>query len=180
MRRGPAGNSGGAPPRVEKPQFKRTRLNWGGGARGGSRPPRVESNAPEALLCKASGERSGDFCAAVRRESNGIFAGCRKSPGTFSTACGPPPELPAGPQAQINFLHSLKKRTPGVCPGSAFCLLQRKGERGISPRRQPSRCRWSWRWKRQQCSRPRQPRPPGRCCRPRCRKRQSGWRRRPR
>ena len=61
--------------RVEKPRFKRTCLNWGGGARGGSRPPRVESNAPEALLCKASGERSEDFRAAVRRESNGIFEG---------------------------------------------------------------------------------------------------------
>ncbi len=74
------------PQRVEKPQFKSARLNRGGGARGGSRPPRVGSNAPEALLCKASGERSEDFCAAVRRESNGIFEGCRKSPWTFSTA----------------------------------------------------------------------------------------------
>ena len=71
---------------VEKPWLNRIRLGWGGGARGGSRPPRVESNAPEALLCKASGERSEDFCAAVRRESNGIFEGCRKSPRTFSTA----------------------------------------------------------------------------------------------
>ena len=34
--------------RVEKPQFKSPRLDQGGGARGGSRPPRVESNAPEA------------------------------------------------------------------------------------------------------------------------------------
>ena len=64
-----------APQRVEKPRLNRIRLCRGGGARGGSRPPRVESNAPEALLCKDSGERSEDFCAAVRRESNGIFEG---------------------------------------------------------------------------------------------------------
>ena len=33
----------------------------------------MKSNAPEALLCKDSGKRSADFCAAVRRKSNGIF-----------------------------------------------------------------------------------------------------------
>ena len=71
---------------LQKPQSKSARLNWGGGARGGSRPPRVESNTPEALRGKASGERSEDFCAAARRKSNGILEGCRKSPRTFSTA----------------------------------------------------------------------------------------------
>jgi len=37
----------------------------------------VGSNAPNALHGKAFGERSEDFSAAVRRESNGIFAGCQ-------------------------------------------------------------------------------------------------------
>ncbi len=62
-------------------------------ARGGGSPPRVGSNALNALQGKAFSERSEDFSAAWRRESNGIFAGCRKSPWTFSTACG---EKPAG------------------------------------------------------------------------------------
>ena len=35
--------------RVQKSQSKSTRLNWGGGARGGGRPPRMESNAPQCL-----------------------------------------------------------------------------------------------------------------------------------
>ena len=72
---------------VKKPLWSRIRSSWGGGARGGSRPPRMESNAPEALLCKNSGKRSEDFCAAQRRKSNGIFTGCQKSPWTFLTAC---------------------------------------------------------------------------------------------
>ena len=73
---------------VKKPAQNKIRLRQGGGARGGGSPPRVGSNAPETLLCKVSGKRSADFCAAVRCKSNGIFAGCRKSPGTFPTACG--------------------------------------------------------------------------------------------
>ncbi|WP_204248344.1 hypothetical protein, partial [Pseudoflavonifractor sp. An184] len=65
---------------VEKPLFRRIRPSVGGGARGGGSPPRVESNALNALHGKAFSERSEDFSAAQRRESNGIFAGCRKSP----------------------------------------------------------------------------------------------------
>ena len=38
------------------------------------------ANALNALLGKAFSERSEDFSAAQRRESNGIFSGCRKSP----------------------------------------------------------------------------------------------------
>ena len=72
----PAVPSGQPAQFVEKPAQKKIRLSRGGGARGGSRPPRMGSNAPEALLCKASGKRSEDFCAARRRKSNGIFAGC--------------------------------------------------------------------------------------------------------
>ena len=41
------------------------------------------SNAPEALLCKDSGKRSADFCAAVRRKSNGIFQAVGKVQGLF-------------------------------------------------------------------------------------------------
>jgi len=48
----------------------------------------VESNALNALRSKAFSERSEDFSAAVRRESNDILAGCQKSPWTFLTACG--------------------------------------------------------------------------------------------
>ena len=64
---------GGTLQLVEKPLFRRIRPSAGGGARGGGSPPRMESNAPEALLCKDSGKRSADFCAAQRRKSNGIF-----------------------------------------------------------------------------------------------------------
>ena len=66
---------GRAPPLqfVEKPVQNQIRLRQGGGARGGSRPPRMGSNAPEALLCKTSGKRSADFYAAAGRKSNGIF-----------------------------------------------------------------------------------------------------------
>ena len=40
----------------------------------------MESNAPEALLCKDSGKRSEDFCAAERRKSNGILRSGRSTP----------------------------------------------------------------------------------------------------
>ena len=52
----------------------------------GGSPPRVGSNALNALLGKAFSERSEDFPAAQRRQSIGIFAGCRKSLWTFLTA----------------------------------------------------------------------------------------------
>ena len=68
---------------LEKPVQNQIRLSQGGGARGGSRPPRVESNAPEALLCKDSGKRSEDFCAAAGRKSNGIFQAVGKVLGLF-------------------------------------------------------------------------------------------------
>ncbi len=58
---------------VEKPLFRRIRPSVGGGARGGGSPPRVGSNALNALQGKAFSERSKDFSAAQRRESNGIF-----------------------------------------------------------------------------------------------------------
>ena len=59
---------------VEKPLFRRIRPSIGEGARGGGSPPRVGSNALNALLGEAFSERSEDFSAAQRRESNGIFA----------------------------------------------------------------------------------------------------------
>ena len=59
---------------VEKPLFKRIRPSVGGGARGGGSPPRVGSNALNALRGKAFSERSEDFSAAQRRESIGIFS----------------------------------------------------------------------------------------------------------
>ena len=59
---------------VEKPLFKRIRPSVGGGARGGGSPPRVGSNALNALHGKAFSERSEDFSAAQRRESIGIFS----------------------------------------------------------------------------------------------------------
>ena len=58
---------------VEEPLFRRIRPSIGGGARGGGSPPRVGSNALNALLGKAFSERSEDFSAVERRESNGIF-----------------------------------------------------------------------------------------------------------
>ena len=66
---------GRAPPLqfFEKPVQNQIRLRRGGGARGGSGPPRMGSNAPEGLLCKDSGKRSADFYAAAGRKSNGIF-----------------------------------------------------------------------------------------------------------
>jgi len=61
------------PQLVEKPLFRRIRPSIGGGARGGGSPPRVGSNALNALLGKAFSERSEDFSTAQRRESNGIL-----------------------------------------------------------------------------------------------------------
>ena len=55
----------------------------GGGARGGGSPPRVGSNALNALLGKAFSERSEDFSAVERRESNGIFQAVGKVFGLF-------------------------------------------------------------------------------------------------
>ena len=71
---------------VKKPVQNQIHLSQGGGARGGGSPPRVGSNALNALLGKAFSERSEDFSDAQRWESNGIFAGCRKSPWTLLTA----------------------------------------------------------------------------------------------
>ena len=59
-----------------------------GGARGGGSPPRVGSNALNALHSKVFSERSEDFSAAQRRESNGIFADDRKVPGLFRSSEG--------------------------------------------------------------------------------------------
>ena len=55
------------------------RLSFGGGARGGGSPPRVGSNALNALHGKAFSERSEDFSAAQRWESIGIFRLSEKS-----------------------------------------------------------------------------------------------------
>ena len=63
---------------VKKFLSRRIRPSYCGGARGGSSPPRMGSNALNALNAlhgKAFSERSEDFSAAARRESNGIFAG---------------------------------------------------------------------------------------------------------
>ena len=56
-----------------KPVQNQIRLRQGGGARGGGSVPRMGSNAPEVLLCKDSGKRSADVCAAAGRKRNGIF-----------------------------------------------------------------------------------------------------------
>ena len=68
---------------VEKPLFRRIRPSIGEGARGGGSPPRVGSNALNALLGKAFSERSEDFSAVERRESNGIFQAVGKVFGLF-------------------------------------------------------------------------------------------------
>ena len=60
---------------VKKLLSRRIRPSYCGGARGGGSPPRMRSNALNALHGKAFSERSEDFSAAQRRESNGIFAG---------------------------------------------------------------------------------------------------------
>ena len=82
---------------VEKPLFRRIRPSVGGGARGGGSPPRVGSNALNALLGKAFSERSEDFSAVERRESNGIFSGCRKSPLDFFDSLRGPLHCRSGP-----------------------------------------------------------------------------------
>ena len=68
---------------VEKPLFRRIRPSIDGGARGGGSPPRVGSNALNALLGKAFSERSENFSAAQRWESNGIFQAVGKVLGLF-------------------------------------------------------------------------------------------------
>ena len=72
---------------VEKLVQNQIRLRQGGGARGGSRPPRMGSNAPEALLCKDSGTQSVDFCAEQRRKSNGILHRRLRRPCPESSGC---------------------------------------------------------------------------------------------
>ena len=64
---------------VEKPLFRRIRPRVGGGARGGGSPPRVGSNALNALQSKAFSERSEDFSAAQRRESVEADEGDRRA-----------------------------------------------------------------------------------------------------
>ena len=60
---------------VKKLLSRRIRPSYCEGTRGGSSPPRMGSNALNALHGKAFSEHSEDFSAAARRESNGIFAG---------------------------------------------------------------------------------------------------------
>ena len=64
---------------VIKPVQNQIRPRQVGGARGGSGPPRVGSNALNALHGKAFSERSEDFSAARRRESIGIYQASKKS-----------------------------------------------------------------------------------------------------
>ena len=68
---------------VKNPVQNQIRLRQGGGARGGGSPPRVGSNALNALLGKAFSERSEDFSAAQRWESIGIFQAVGKVLGLF-------------------------------------------------------------------------------------------------
>ena len=68
------------------------RLSFGGGARGGGSPPRVGSNALNALHGKAFSERSEDFSAAQRWESIGIFRLSEKSLDFFDSLSAPPSE----------------------------------------------------------------------------------------
>ena len=68
------------------------RLSFGGGARGGGSPPRVGSNALNALHGKAFSERSEDFSAAQRWESIGIFRLSEKSLDFFDSLSVPPSE----------------------------------------------------------------------------------------
>ena len=68
---------------VKKPVQNQIHLSQGGGARGGGSPPRVGSNALNALLGKAFSERSEDFSAVERRESNSIFQAVGKVLGLF-------------------------------------------------------------------------------------------------
>ncbi len=68
---------------VIKPVQKQIRPRQVWGARGGSGPPRVGSNALNALHGKAFSERSEDFSAAQRWKSIGIFQAVRKVLGLF-------------------------------------------------------------------------------------------------
>src|SRR5699024_9203893 len=88
----------GGAQRVEKPQFKRTRLNWGGGARGGSRPPRVESNAPQCL-CRARLAASGAR--------------------TFAPLCGAKVTVFLKAVEKVLELFRQPERRPGLCRGGA-------------------------------------------------------------
>jgi hypothetical protein len=62
--------------------FQKEEAGWvmQGELEGAERPPRMRSNAPQALQGKDCGERSEDFWAAQQRKSNGIFKGCQKRP----------------------------------------------------------------------------------------------------
>ena len=71
------------PPFVEKPLLRQISPSVSGGARGGGSPPRVGSNTLNALYDKAFSERSEDFSAAARQESNGILQAVGKVPGLF-------------------------------------------------------------------------------------------------
>ena len=73
---------------VEKPLLRGIRPSYGGGARGGGSPPRVGSNALNALLGKAFSERSEDFSAAQRWESIGIVRLSEKSLDFFDSLGG--------------------------------------------------------------------------------------------
>ena len=73
----------GPPELIKKSLRKRISPSFGGGARGGGSPPRVGSNALNALHGKAFSERSEDCSAAQRRNSNGIFQAVGKVLGLF-------------------------------------------------------------------------------------------------
>ena len=72
----------------QNPVQNKMRPRSGGGARGGDSPPRVGSNALNALLGKAFSERSEDFSAVERRESNGICQAVGKVLGLFDSLTG--------------------------------------------------------------------------------------------
>ena len=82
------------------------------------------SNAPEVLLCKASGKRSEDFCAEPRRKSNGILQAVGKVLGLFrqpvrGAAVGRAPlTFISGPAAQP----TLKKPAVSVETAGFFTL----------------------------------------------------------
>ena len=82
----PGASLQGDPISLSKNSVERNPSSWGGGARGGGSPPRMESNALNALPGKAFSERSEDFSAAQAAGKYRHFAGCRKSLWTFSTA----------------------------------------------------------------------------------------------
>ena len=80
------GPDGPSRQRVEKPRLNRIACAGAGEREGAAARLAWDRMPRNALPRKACGQRSEDFCAAVRRESNGILEGCRKSPRTFSTA----------------------------------------------------------------------------------------------